>query len=71
MVDVQISQDSAQMRLIMDEPYPGCPRCMQINEIEIYGETITSFSEFSELGDGDENDESVSIIGKLKRNSEE
>ena len=54
------------LRLVADEEYPGCPRCLQINEIEIYGETVNDFNEFPE---NDENEEAVSIIGKVKRDS--
>ena len=49
------------VRLIQDEEYPGCPICMQLNQIEFYGELVES--RFSQ--DTDENDESVSIIGKV------
>ena len=57
------------LRIRMDEPYPGCPICMQINEIQIYGETVSS--NFFSDGDYDENDESVSIIGKISRANNE
>ena len=56
------------LRLHMDEPLPGCPLCMQINEIQIFGETISSFDSFEEA---DENEESVSIIGKIQRNTDD
>ena len=47
----------------MDEEYPGCPFCVQINQFEFYGETTNSIDDFA----FDENDdESVSIIGKVK-----
>ena len=55
------------IRLTMDEPYPGCIFCMQINQIELYGETKESPFDY-ENEDIDENDESVSIIGKISRN---
>ena len=52
------------VRLIMDEPYPGCKRCMAINQIELYGNVINS--EFAEPFESD-NEESISIIGKINR----
>lgn len=52
------------VKFVLDEPYPGCPLCMQINQIELYGDFVDS-----ELSDeNDDGDESVSIIGKVKRN---
>ena len=51
------------VRFVMDKEYPGCPFCMQINQIDFYGEL--SNSPFAE---DEENDESVSIIGKINRN---
>ena len=54
------------VRLVMDEPVPGCTRCMVINQIELYGETIANRLQGDSSG-FDEGDESVSIIGKLSR----
>ena len=53
------------IRLIQDEEFPGCPKCMQINQIELYGTTTDSYF-FSDASEEEENDESVSIIGKIK-----
>ena len=53
------------IRFIQDEEYPGCPKCLQINQIELYGTTTDSYI-FSDMGEEEENDESVSIIGKVK-----
>ena len=51
------------IRFILDEEYPGCPKCMQLNQVELYGKTTDSiFSSY----ENDDNDESVSIIGKVK-----
>lgn len=56
------------VRLILVEPYPKCRNCMQINQIELYGSTIESFSYSNgEINDNDE--ESVSIIGKVNRDA--
>ena len=52
------------IKLRLDEGYPGCPICMQINQIEFYGETVYSGDQYQSFEDN-ENDESVSIIGKI------
>ena len=54
------------IRLVMDEEYPGCPKCMQLNQVELYGETIYS-SYYSSYEDDLDNEESISIIGKIKK----
>ena len=54
------------VRLRMDEEKPGCPKCMQINQIELYGETKGATFYDEDFNNQDE-DESVSIIGKIKR----
>ena len=41
---------------------------MQINQIELYGETISSL--YSSFIDNDDEDESISIIGRVKRNEQ-
>ena len=55
------------IRLVQEKEYPGCPFCMQLNQIELYGQTTDMFSN----DEAEDNDESVSIIGKLKRSAEE
>ena len=52
------------VRFVLDKQLSGCPRCMQINQIEFYGSTISSYPD---QYDNEENEESVSIIGKIKR----
>lgn len=52
-------------RFVLDEEWPGCPKCMQINQIELYGESVASG--FSSFGDSSDEDESISIIGRVKR----
>ena len=55
------------VRLIQVEEKPNCPICMQINQLELYGDLIDSaFGGF----DAEENDESVSIIGKVRSRNE-
>ena len=53
------------VRFVMDEEMPGCPRCMAINQIEFYGKEVAS--SFINANGDDDNEESVSIIGKVKR----
>ena len=54
------------LRIALDKPWKGCPRCLQLNQIEFYGETINSFSGYYDSLSEEENDESISIIGKVK-----
>ena len=54
------------IRFVQDEPRPGCQYCMQVNQLELYGETVAS-SYIRGDNDDDENEESVSIIGKVKK----
>ena len=53
------------VRFIQEKEHPGCPFCMQINQLELYGEKIDNLFN----GETEENDESVSIIGKFNRES--
>ena len=53
------------IRLILDEEWPGCIRCLQINQIELYGEAIPG--EYFPINDGNDEDQIVSIIGRLER----
>jgi hypothetical protein len=52
------------IRFMLDEEFPGCPKCMQLNQVELYGETIDAIVSLSA---DDESEESVSIIGKINR----
>ena len=56
------------IRFMLEEEYPGCPACMQVNQIELYGEEVAS-SFISQ--DMEDNDESVSIIGKVRKQNQE
>ena len=49
----------------MEEPRPGCPKCMQINQIEFYGQLFDAFRPL--ITNDDDPEESISIIGKVKR----
>ena len=56
------------LRLVLKKPYPGCPNCMQINQIEFYGETIHSpYSNYFDGNSDELDDDSISIIGKIKK----
>ena len=63
-----MTQSYKYIRLYQDEEYPRCPKCLQINQIEFYGETVQSPYDFTE-DLSEENDESISIIGRINRNS--
>ena len=54
------------LRFMQDEPYPGCEMCMAINQVEFYGTTVDHRNGFDY--DDSIEDETVSIIGKIKRN---
>lgn len=62
----QSTQPFRYFRFVLDEEWPGCPKCMQINQIELYGKTINY--EFDEFESSEE--ESVSIIGKVRKNEQ-
>ena len=53
------------VRFVLEEQIPHCLQCMQINQIEFYGHTIDTFSSF--YVENEENEESVSIIGKVRK----
>ena len=63
-----ISQPFKYIRFHMDDKRSYCPNCLSLNQLELYGETIDSYDNSFE---NDENDESVSIIGKIKKNSDD
>ena len=56
------------IRFVLDEPLPGCYNCMQINQLEIYGKIGTN--SYRQIISDDESDESVSIIGKVRKGNE-
>ena len=53
-------------RFVLDEQYPSCKKCMQVNQIELYGETIQAGFDYH--SDSIDDDESISIIGRVKKN---
>ena len=60
------TQEFQYVRIIQDEEWPGCPKCIQLNQIEFYGDTVPNL--YGE--DSEENDESISIIGKIRKSIE-
>ena len=54
------------VRLLLDKQRPYCENCFALNRFEIYGQTTNDNGAYLSEGE-DENDESVSIIGKVKR----
>ena len=57
------SEEFTYIRFILDEQRPGCLNCMQLNQIELYGNTVDSSSSY----ESNDEDESISIIGRVKR----
>ena len=64
--EFSITKSYRYIKLVQDEPYPNCLHCMSINQIEFYGEVVNSLFDY-DVSD-DDNDEPVSIIGKINRN---
>ena len=64
--EFQMTQSFNFIRFYLEQELDGCPRCLQINQIELYGQTISSFS-YRDLDDDDDNQESISIIGKIRK----
>lgn len=52
-------------RFMLDEEWPGCPKCMQVNQIELYGELVSNG--YISSDESQEDEESISIIGRIKR----
>ena len=63
----KVSAPFTYFRFVLEKEYPNCPKCMQINQIELYGEAIVSSGVFY---DDSTEDESVSIIGKVRKNDQ-
>ena len=55
------------IKLVQDEERPSCPFCMQINQIEFYGQTTTSIDEY--IFNENDDEESISIIGKVRKDA--
>ena len=63
--DLETKESFKYIRFVCDEPWPGCPHCMQLNQMEFYGQVFSSIDYGYDSGEED-NDESISIIGKVK-----
>ena len=61
----KVTEPFRYFRFVLDEEWPGCLKCMQINQIEFYGETMNSGYVLE--ADASEDDESISIIGRVNR----
>ena len=59
------TQPFTYIRIALDEGWPGCPKCMQLNQVEFYGETVAS--QYASYSDSSDDDESISIIGRIKK----
>ena len=57
------SEEFTFIRFTLDEQRPGCLNCMQLNQVELYGNTAIH-STYIESND---EDESISIIGRVKK----
>lgn len=51
------------IRFVLDDYWPGCLKCMQVNQIELYGDATNSAS----LDSSDDDEESISIIGRVNK----
>ena len=60
--DIKEAAPYVYYRFVLDEEWPGCPKCMEINQIEFYGDAFDSNHAYSEITD---EDESISIIGRV------
>ena len=64
----EISQPYKYLRFVVDEEYPNCYKYMQINQIEFYGENV--FNEYVPYSENTDDDESISIIGRVNKNEQ-
>ena len=62
--DFQLTESYRYIKFVLDEPRPGCENCIALNQLELYGETIDADHSDSYI---DNDDESISIIGKVRR----
>lgn len=54
-------------RIVLDKQRPHCENCFALNKVEFYGSTIY-YNGIYDTNVDEDNDESVSIIGKIDRN---
>ena len=60
---VETTEAYEYVRLIQDNPWPGCNYCICLNKLELYGDVTGASYAYS---DDIDSDETVSIIGKVK-----
>ena len=67
--EFEMTEPFAYLRFVLEGSLDGYQYCMQINQVEFYGKTVDSIRS---LDDDyfDDNEESVSIIGKIKKTTE-
>ena len=63
----QVTEPFTYFRFVQEKEWPNCPKCMQINQIELYGETINSGYLPNDAAD---DDESISIIGRVRKDDQ-
>ena len=63
--EFELTQPFKYVKLQLDEEYPKCLKCMQINEIDLYGETVPDA--FSYEYNENEEEDTISIIGKVRK----
>ena len=68
--DFDLTEPYTYLKITLDERYPDCPYCMTINEVDFYGDVLDNsfFGEIGEYSSNEDNEESISIIGKIKHN---
>ena len=67
--DIKTENSFNFIKFVMDQETPGCPRCMQVNQIELYGKLFDSqypLNTYNNYNNNEEVDDSISIIGKVK-----
>ena len=65
--DIKNAAPYVYYRFVLDKELPGCPKCMQLNQIEFYGETFASDMSY---GENTDDDETISIIGRINKQSD-
>ena len=55
------------IRFVLDEESPNSPKCTEINQIDLFGETIASEYTECPIPRDCSDDESISIIGRASK----
>ena len=64
--DIEAKESFEFLRIIQEQPWPGCNYCMCINKVQFYGKTVDGAYQST---DEDDSDESISIIGRIQNNN--